>query len=142
MSKLTAAELIEALGLQPHPEGGHYIETWQGMPGADRRAVATAIYFLLAEGERSHWHRVDAAEMWLYHAGASLELAVGDTVVLLGPDVLAGEQPQAVVPPRVWQAAVSTGDWTLVSCVVAPGFQFDGFELAPPGWSPSDPARQ
>jgi predicted cupin superfamily sugar epimerase len=138
MSKVTAADLIEALGLEPHPEGGHYAETWQGMPGADRRAVAPAIYFLLAEGERSHWHRVDAAELWLYHAGAPLELAVGDTVVLLGPDVLAGEQPQAVVPPRVWQAAVSTGKWTLVSCVVAPGFQFDGFELAPPDWSPGD----
>ena len=140
MSKVTAADLIEALGLEPHPEGGHYAETWRGMPGADRRAVATAIYFLLAKGERSHWHRIDAAELWLYHAGAPLELSVGDTVVWLGPDLLAGEEPQAVVPPRTWQAAVSTGAWTLVSCVVAPGFQFDGFELAPPGWSPSDPA--
>lgn len=132
----TAAELIEALGLQPHPEGGHYVETWRGAPGAERRAVATAIYFLLAAGERSHWHRVDAAEVWLYHAGAPLGLSIGGATVMLGPDVTAGQQPQAVVPPDVWQGAQTTGDWTLVSCVVAPGFQFDGFELAPSGWTP------
>lgn len=134
---MDADEIIELLGLAPHPEGGHFAETWRGpaAPGGDR-AVGTAIYFLLRAGERSHWHRVDAAEVWLFHAGAPLELAIEYERVLLGPDLAAGQRPQAVVPPGAWQAARSTGDWTLVSCVVAPGFDFDGFELAPPGWSP------
>ena len=133
---MTAAELIAALGMQPHPEGGHYVETWRGAPGADGRADATAIYFLLAAGERSHWHRVDAAEVWLWHAGDPLELRIGETTVVLGRDVLAGERPQAVVPAGEWQAATPTGAWTLVSCVVAPGFEFAGVELAPPGFEP------
>jgi predicted cupin superfamily sugar epimerase len=130
-------ELIEALGLAPHPEGGWYAETWRGDPGPDGRAVGTAIYFLLRAGERSHWHRVDAAEVWLFHAGAPLELRIDDEVLWLGPDLATGQRPQAVVPPGAWQAAQSTGDWTLVSCVVAPGFEFEGFELAPPDWSPT-----
>ena len=133
---MTAAELIAALGMQPHPEGGHYVETWRGAPDPDGRAAATAIYFLLAAGERSHWHRVDAAEVWLWHAGDPLELRIGQTTVVLGPDVLIGERPQAVVPAGEWQAAVSNGAWTLVSCVVAPGFEFAGFELAPPEFEP------
>lgn len=128
--------VIAELGLEPHPEGGWYVETWRGEPGPGGRAVGTAIYFLLRAGERSHWHRVDAAEVWLWHAGAALELSVGHEVVILGPDVPAGQRPQAVVPKDAWQAAASTGGWTLVSCVVTPGFEFDGFELAPPGWSP------
>lgn len=132
----SAAEIVAALDLQPHPEGGHYAETWRGDAGHDGRPVATAIHFLLAAGERSHWHRVDAAEVWLWHAGAPLDLAIGPHVVTLGPDVLAGECPQAVVPAGEWQAAESTGAWTLVSCVVAPGFDFAGFELAPPGFHP------
>lgn len=135
-----ADEVADRLGLEPHPEGGRYAETWRGAVGPDGRAVGTAIYFLLAAGERSHWHRVDAAEVWLHHAGAPLELRIGDERVLLGPDLAAGEQPQAVVPPGAWQAAASTGDWTLVSCVVTPGFEFEGFELAPPGWSPGGAA--
>ncbi|MEZ5298226.1 MAG: cupin domain-containing protein [Ilumatobacteraceae bacterium] len=121
------------------PEGGHYAETWRGPDGADGRATATLIYFLLQAGERSHWHRADAAETWCWHAGAPLRLRIDDWEVALGPDLLAGERPHAVVPPHAWQAAESNGDWTLVSCVVAPGFEFEGFELAPPGWSYGQP---
>jgi predicted cupin superfamily sugar epimerase len=133
--------IIRTLGMQPHPEGGHYVETWRGTAGADGRAVATAIYFLLTAGERSHWHRIDAAETWLYHAGAPMRLAVhgptGDTIETeLGTDLAGGAVPQAVVPAHAWQSAESIGAWTLVSCVVAPGFEFEGFELAPPGWTP------
>lgn len=137
-------DVIAMLGMQPHPEGGHYVETWRGPDGPDGRAAATAIYFLLRDGERSHWHRVDASEMWLHHAGASLTLRVAeadDGAVIehaLGSDLVAGERPQAVVPADAWQAAETTGDWTLVSCIVAPGFEFAGFDLAPPGWSPGE----
>jgi predicted cupin superfamily sugar epimerase len=137
-----AQQLIDRLGLVPHPEGGHYVETWRGPPGTDGRAVATAILFLLRAGERSHWHRVDADELWLHHAGAPLvlSLAAGDDATpvdhLLGSELSAGELPQLRVPAHAWQAAATTGDWTLVSCVVAPGFELEGFELAAPGWSP------
>lgn len=142
IGSMDAAQIIDQLGMQPHPEGGHYVETWRGPDGPDGRAIATAIYFLLRAGERSHWHRVDASEAWLYHAGAALRLSTGSDseseadIVVLGADLAAGERPQAVVPAHAWQAAEPTGDWTLVSCVVAPGFDFDGFELAPPDWSP------
>jgi predicted cupin superfamily sugar epimerase len=137
-----AAQLIARLGLRPHPEGGHYAETWRAPDGADGRAVATAILFLLAAGERSHWHRVDAHEVWLHHAGAPLVLEIDDgdgtsQSHRLGSDVAGGESPQVVVPAGMWQAAETLGAWTLVSCVVAPGFEFQGFELAPPGWAPS-----
>jgi uncharacterized protein len=134
---MTAASIIEKLGLMPHPEGGWYRETWRG-PAVGGRASGTAILFLLQAGERSHWHRVDADEIWLWHAGAPLTLSMGvdaATKVRLGPDVLAGDTVQAVVPAGWWQAARSTGDWTLVSCTVSPGFRFEGFELAPSGWS-------
>ena len=140
---MDADRVIATLGMQPHPEGGHYVETWRGPDGADGRATATAIYFLLCAGERSHWHRVDASETWLHHAGAPLALrvteAAGGPILehLLGSDLAAGERPQAIVPVGAWQSAESNGDWTLVSCIVAPGFEFDGFELAPPGWSPA-----
>jgi predicted cupin superfamily sugar epimerase len=137
-----AERIIGALGLQPHPEGGWYVETWRGPTGPTGRAVATAIHFLLRAGERSHWHRVDAAEIWLHHVGAPLVLSVFDGVQRvehrLGSAFDDGQRPQAVVAAGSWQAAVSEGDWSLVSCVVAPGFEFDGFELAPPGWSPLD----
>ena len=138
---LTAADVIRLLDLAPHPEGGHFRQTFRDTRTVEGgRAASTAIYFLLARGERSHWHRVDAAEAWHWHAGAPLELYIhadGATrTVTLGPDIAAGERPQAVVPVHVWQAAVSLGDWTLVSCTVAPGFQYEGFELAPPGWVP------
>jgi uncharacterized protein len=104
-------------------------------------AHSTAIYFLLARGERSHWRRIDAAEVWHWYAGAPLELAIGGlgrgiARLRLGPDLAAGERPQAVAPPQAWQAAESLGDWTLVGCTVAPGFVFERFELAPPGWDP------
>ncbi len=126
--------------MQPHPEGGHYAETFRAAPGPDGRATSTAIYFLLRAGERSHWHRVDAAEIWLWHAGAPLTLDIADETgqraVTLGANIAAGERPQAIVPPHAWQAARSNGAWTLVSCVVAPGFLFEKFELAPPDWSP------
>ena len=139
---MDAQDVVAALGMAPHPEGGHYVETWRGVAGPDGRAVGSAIHFLLAAGERSHWHRVDAAEVWLHHAGAPLHLSLAtsddgpvDTVVL-GSDLVLGERPQAVVPPNAWQAGASAGEWSLVSCVVTPGFEFERFELAPPGWSP------
>lgn len=133
---MTSDDIIAALNMQPHPEGGHYVETYRDKPEAGGRARSTAIYFLLRAGERSHWHRVDAAEIWLWHAGAPLTLRIDDRDISLGPDLSAGQRPQAVVPPHAWQAAESQGAWTLVSCVVAPGFEFTGFELAAPDWSP------
>jgi predicted cupin superfamily sugar epimerase len=138
----TAADIIRLLDLKPHPEGGHFRETFRDPRTVDGRSASTAIYFLLARGERSHWHRVDAVEIWHFHAGAALtlEVALGDEgpiePIALGPDLAAGERPQAAVPAQAWKAAVSSGDWTLVGCTVAPGFEFAGFELAPAGWSP------
>jgi uncharacterized protein len=126
-----ADEIIGSLGLIPHPEGGHYVETWRGADRGDGRASATAIYFLLRAGERSHWHRVDADEIWLYHLGAPLRLSISDSDHILGP-----EQPQVLVPAGAWQFAEPMGEFTLVSCIVVPGFEFAGFELAPPGWQP------
>jgi len=133
---MTAEAIIAKLALVPHPEGGWYRQTWAG-PLVAGRASGTAILFLLRAGERSHWHRVDADEIWLWHAGAPLILAMGldrAREQRLGPDVLNGDLVQAVVPAGWWQAARSGGDWTLVSCTVSPGFRFDGFALAPPGW--------
>jgi predicted cupin superfamily sugar epimerase len=139
----TAADIIRLLGLKPHPEGGHFRETFRDTRLAEGgRAASTAIYFLLARGERSHWHRIDAVEVWHFHAGSALalEIAVDDqgpiVRITLGSDVAAGEHPQAVVPAGAWQAAQSLGEWTLVVCTVAPGFDFSGFVLAPKGWSP------
>jgi predicted cupin superfamily sugar epimerase len=139
---LSAAEVIARLGLAPHPEGGHFRETFRdARVDENGRSLSTAIYFLLAEGERSHWHRIDAVEIWHWHAGAPLELQIADAngrrMIKLGPDLAAGELPQGIVPPHAWQAATSTGDWTLVGCTVAPGFDFATFELAPPGWMPA-----
>jgi uncharacterized protein len=140
----TAADIIRLLDLKPHPEGGHFRETFRDNRSIDARAASTAIYFLLARGERSHWHRVDAVEIWHFHAGAALtlEIAAHDQGpierVALGPNLATGERPQVVVPAHAWQAATSTGDWTLVGCTVAPGFEFSGFELAPKGWSPGN----
>jgi predicted cupin superfamily sugar epimerase len=136
------ADIIARLELKPHPEGGHFRETFRDERPVDGgRAASTAIYFLLARGERSHWHRIDATEVWHWHAGAPLLLETAASEagpfsrVSLGSNLVAGERPQAIVPPHVWQAAQSTGEWTLVSCTVAPGFEFAGFELAPPGWN-------
>jgi uncharacterized protein len=138
-ANLTAAEVIRLLALKPHPEGGHFRETIRDQhPAPQSRAHSTAIYFLLAAGERSHWHRVDAVEVWHHYAGAPLLLEIAETVagpietITLGPNLAVGERPQAAVPARAWQAARSLGDWTLVGCTVAPGFEFAGFELAPP----------
>ncbi len=131
-----SAKIIARLGLQPHPEGGWYRQTWVG-PVVDGRASGTAILFLLQAGQRSHWHRVDADEIWLWHAGAALELSMGTTRAVdhrMGPDVLGFEVVQMVVPAGHWQAARSLGDWTLVSCTVSPGFRFEGFELADPAF--------
>ena len=138
---MTAAEIISVLSLQPHPEGGHYRETFRDRAsGAPGRAHSTAIYFLLQAGEISRWHRVDAAEVWHWYAGAPLLLAVADEAgrrdVRLGIDLATGERPQAVVPAHAWQQAQSLGAWTLVGCTVAPGFEFAGFEMAPPGSEP------
>ena len=140
---LSAAEIIGLLDLEPHPEGGHFRETFRDGRRLDGgRAASTAIYFLLARGECSHWHRLDAAEVWHWHAGAPLTLKsaaneAGPVMSLrLGADLAAGERPQAIVPAHAWQAAESLGEWTLVSCTMAPGFEFAGFELAPKDWNP------
>ena len=142
----TAKDLIAKLGLQPHPEGGWYAETWRAPASDGERAASTAIHFLLEAGQSSHWHRVDAAEIWLWHAGDPLLLSLAEhhdgptETVRLGQAVLVGEHVQQVVPPHWWQAACPADGphgFTLVSCVVAPGFEFAGFELAPAGWSPA-----
>jgi len=142
MSGLSAADIIARLGLKPHPEGGHYRETFRdARADGNGRSVSTAIYFLLARGERSHWHRIDAVEIWHHYAGSALLLQIADGQgqrgTRLGPDLAAGERPQAIVPAHAWQTAQSTGDWTLAGCTVAPGFDFATFELAPKGWTPS-----
>ena len=141
MQRLSATDVIARLDLKPHPEGGHYRETFRD-PGCDGngRAHSTAIYFLLARRERSHWHRIDAVEIWHYYAGDALTLQIADDNgprgVTLGADLAAGEMPQAIVPAHAWQSAESAGDWTLVGCTVAPGFEFAKFELAPKDWKP------
>ncbi len=138
----TAAEIIARLELKPHPEGGHYRETFRDKRvDANGRSFSTVIYFLLTRGERSHWHRIDAVEVWHYYAGSALTLRIAHDgctqhTVRLGPDVTGGERPQAIVPAQAWQTAETGGDWTLVGCTVAPGFEFAGFELAPAGWCP------
>jgi len=137
--------LIAALDLAPHPEGGWYRQTWAAEAVEGQRPAGTAILFLLKAGEESHWHRVDSTEIWLWHAGAPLILRSATSTAgparsqVLGPDVLAGQAPQIVLAPDVWQAARSTGAFTLVSCTVSPGFCFAGFTLAPPGFDiPAD----
>lgn len=134
-----AAALVERLRLTPHPEGGHYRETVRLPALEGERSPMTAILFLLDTGERSHWHRVDAAELWLWHDGSALTLQIADggTVATRRLD---RDSPQILVPAHAWQSAETDGGWALVSCVVTPGFDFAGFELAPPGWSPGDPS--
>jgi predicted cupin superfamily sugar epimerase len=142
VSALAASDVIRLLGLKPHPEGGYFRESFRDNQNAvDGRAASTAIYFLLARGERSHWHRMDAVELWHWYAGAPLKLEISEGAgqvdgVTLGADLAAGERPQAVVPAHAWQTAQTLGDWTLVGCTAAPGFEFSGFELAPKDWSP------
>lgn len=142
--EITSAEsVIRLLDLAPHPEGGHYRETYRDATAHNGRAVSTAIYFLLKAGEVSRWHRIDASEIWHWYAGAPLELDIHDdegaAVHILGPDLPAGARPQAVVPAHAWQQARSLGIWTLAGCTVAPGFEFSGFEMSPEGWSPATP---
>jgi predicted cupin superfamily sugar epimerase len=138
-----ARALIDALGLEPHPEGGWYRETWRADAAPGDRPSATAILFLLEEGQRSHWHKVDATELWLFHAGSALRLetAAGDSgpvrQVRLGGNVPDGEAPQVRIAPGEWQSAEADRGWALVSCIVSPGFAFAGFTLAPPGWAPA-----
>ena len=139
---MEADQIIALLGLEPHPEGGYFRETFRDAPASRQRAFSTAIYFLLKEGQSSHWHRVDAAEVWHWYAGTPLELGLApqggpESIVQLGSDLLAGERPQAVVPAGYWQRARSLGAWTLVGCTVAPGFDFAGFELAAPDFDPT-----
>lgn len=137
---LGANEIIRLLGLEPHPEGGHYVETYR--TDGDGRGHSTAIYYLLQADQVSAWHRVDADEHWLWHAGGPLALTLaspdgkGAVANTLGPDLRAGQRPQVTIPAHHWQTAESLGAWTLVSCVVAPGFEFSGFEMAPEHWRP------
>jgi len=131
---LNADALIAQLKLQPHPEGGYFRETFRDANKG--RAHSTAIYFLLKAGQISRWHRVDAAEAWHFYRGAPLELRIGTSVQILGPQIEQGQQPQLIVPPNEWQAARSLGDYTLVGCTVAPGFEFSKFEMAPTGFEP------
>lgn len=139
---MTADAIIALLDLQPHPEGGYFRETFRDVAAPGQRPASTLIYFLLKRGERSHWHKVDAVETWHYYAGAPLLLSIAAdksapvTIIRLGIDLAAGERPQGIVPTHHWQAGETLGDWTLVGCTVAPGFDFSGFTLAPPGWSP------
>ncbi|SDX98573.1 cupin domain-containing protein [Citreimonas salinaria] len=136
---MTADEVIALLKLGPHTEGGHYRQTWEATPDGARPA-GTCIYYLLKASERSHWHRVDAAEIWHFYAGAPLTLSVAADEagprqdIILGPDLSAGARPQHVVPAGHWQSAQGTGDWTLVGCTVSPAFRFEGFEMAPPAF--------
>ncbi|MEH6403546.1 MAG: cupin domain-containing protein [Sneathiella sp.] len=142
---MTADEIIEKLSLKPHPEGGYYVETYRDEENREegQRANSTAIYYLLKAGDFSHWHRVDATEIWHFYAGSPLELSISNEndlaeKVTLGPDILSGARPQAVVKPGEWQSARSLGDWTLVGCTVAPGFDFAGFEMAQKNWNPTN----
>jgi predicted cupin superfamily sugar epimerase len=140
---LGADDVVRRLELQPHPEGGFYRETWRDpKTDANGRAASSLIYFLLGAGDVSEWHRVDAAEVWHYYAGAPLVLTQSPNghdahAAHLGPDIMAGQSPQLVVPAHHWQTATSLGAWTLVGCTVAPAFDFAGFELAPPDWRPT-----
>ncbi len=137
----TAQDIIRALDLAPHPEGGWYRETWRAQAGEGERPAGTSIYYLLDVGDFSHWHRVDAAEIWHWYAGAPLSLSVSPDghdaqAHIIGPEIAAGQRPQHIVPVNWWQSATSLGAWTLCGCTVSPGFSFDGFEMAPPDWRP------
>lgn len=143
MVALSAADIIRKLNLLPHPEGGYYAETFRDPDNgtATGRAASTAIYYLLDKGQTSHWHRVDAAEVWHFYTGSSLELSISENgkprqTLMLGADLAAGELPQICVPAGCWQSATTVTGWALVGCTVAPGFQFEGFEMAPSDWQP------
>lgn len=137
-----AADIVEALGLSPHPEGGWYLETYRETPADGGRGTVTQIFYMLAAGEQSAWHRVtDATEIWHHYDGAPLQLSLCEQAgeqrdIILGKNLGQGQKPNTVVPRGCWQAARSLGDWTLVGCTVAPAFEFSGFEMAPEGWQP------
>ena len=138
---MTAEAIIERLGMQPHPEGGHFVETYRDHAADGGRGTVTCIHFLLRAGETSAWHRVDATEIWHFAAGDPLELLLAPDARMprahrLGSDILSGDAAHVVVPPDCWQSARSLGAWTLASCIVAPAFTFEGYELAPRGWQP------
>ena len=143
---MTADDLIEALALAPHPEGGWYRETWRAGAEAGERAAASAVLYLIEPGQRSHWNRVDADEIWLWHGGDPVDLSIAESeagpmrTVRLGGQVASGEQVQVVIPAGQWQSAApvpgGAAGYTLISCIVAPAFEFSGFELAEPGWAP------
>ena len=140
---MDAEAVIAALELLPHPEGGHYRETHRDRPVGGGRGAATAIYYLLRAAEVSHWHRIDAVEIWHWYAGAPLALSISEdglatTTHVLGPRLEETQRPQAVVPAGAWQAAISLGAWSLVGCTVSPAFEFAHFEMAPPGWAPGE----
>lgn len=140
---LTADEIIRTLNLKPHPEGGYYCEEFRDEFAVDGRSASTAIYYLLQAGEKSHWHRIDTAEVWHHYAGAPLEIQIAEEgkprkTILLGTDLTAGQRPQVPVPGGAWQTAEPQGDWVLVGCTVAPGFEFSQFKMAPPDWTPDD----
>lgn len=140
----TAQEVIETLGLQKHPEGGWYTQTWRDGPTSTTdgaRGAGSAIYYLLEEGQRSHWHRIDAVEIWHYHSGMPIELSISQDgknsqIHLLGPDLSRDMRPQVVVPQHAWQGAYAPFGWSLLGCTVTPAFLFESFELAPKGWMP------
>lgn len=139
---LDASEIVTALGMQPHPEGGYYREIWRDRPEDGSRGASTAIYYLLGPGDVSHWHRVDADEAWHWYGGGPLVLTMSPdghdaSAHHLGPDLGAGQRPFLMVPRGVWQSAASLGRWTLVGCTVSPAFDFAGFEMAPPDWRPT-----
>lgn len=139
---MNAQAIIKTLGLEPHPEGGWFRQTWIAEAEGDDRPVGTSIYYLLEKNQRSHWHRVDAVEIWHWYAGAPLRILQSEsdtgpvTHTLLGPDLQQGQQPQIIVPAGHWQSTETITDWALVGCTVSPGFRFDGFVLAPEGWQP------
>lgn len=142
--RLTPERIIAQLGMQPHVEGGHFVETYRDRPEGGGRGAVTAIFFLLQAGERSHWHEVDAVEIWNWHAGAPLELMISQDgrttgTLVLGADLAAGQRPHGIVPAHAWQAARSLGAWTLVGCTVSPAFEYAGFRMAPPDWQPGHP---
>lgn len=142
---LSAKQVIEKLGLQPHPEGGFFRETYRHVDPDGERGLGTAIYFLLTADNYSHWHRIDALEIWHWYCGSTLTLTISengeDSVAhRLGSDVMKGERPQVIVPPGAWQSAETLGDWSLVGCTVTPAFSFDRFEMAPPDWRPGPKA--
>ena len=143
---MTPEQIIERLGLRPHPEGGHFKESWRDRPEDGSRGCCTAIYYLLQRDEVSAWHRIDGTEIWHWYAGAPLVLTISPDghdafSTHLGTDLAAGQLPQAIVPPGAWQTAASLGAWTLVGCTVSPAFEFSGFELATPGWRPTHRPR-